>query len=177
MPKNIEEFMDCFEVTENGSLVFNGRRYVFTTGLLVALSLFAIPKERYGNSFRPFLRRALVSYGRKRALREEEYGVKGALERYLAENYLTGFGRTELVEFSDSRVVVRVYGSLYGEEAGRYIRDRGMKPEPVCVMGYVVEGILNYFAEKEGKPLFLSREVKCKAMGDEYCEFLLERGA
>ncbi|MEM1884939.1 MAG: V4R domain-containing protein, partial [Candidatus Jordarchaeales archaeon] len=102
-------------------------------------------------------------------------GAREALEKYLADNTSTGFGRGELVEFNEQRVVFRVYGSLYGEEAGNYFKMKGMETEPLCTQGFVAEGILNYFAEKEGKPLFSSQEVKCRAVGDEYCEFVLER--
>jgi len=173
---SVRKFVERLRVTVDGSLVFDARRYVFTPSLLVTVALFAVPMERFGGSVKPFFRRALVNYGRRRAVKDEGLGARGAFEKYLAENSSTGFGRCELAEFGDSRVVFRVYGSLYGEEVGNYFRSRGMKPEPVCTQGFVAEGILNYFAEKEGKPAFSSQEVKCKAMGDDYCEFVLERG-
>ncbi|MEM4445986.1 MAG: V4R domain-containing protein [Candidatus Jordarchaeales archaeon] len=171
----VREFMKRLKVTVDGSLVADSKRFVFTPGLLVSVAIFAVPVERFGGSVKPLFRRAFIKYGTRRAMKDEGLGARGALEKYLADNTSTGFGRGELVEFNEQRVVFRVYGSLYGEEAGNYFKMKGMETEPLCTQGFVAEGILNYFAEKEGKPLFSSQEVKCRAVGDEYCEFVLER--
>ena len=37
------------------------------------------------------------------------------------------------------------------------------------------EGDLDYFAESRGEKLFISREEKCVAKGDRYCEFVLTK--
>ncbi|MEM2046628.1 MAG: V4R domain-containing protein [Candidatus Jordarchaeales archaeon] len=177
LPKDIRSFIDGIEITEDGALIFKGRRFVFAPGVLFSVSLMGALVERFSRVLGPVGRRALVNYGRRLAKELESLGAKGVLEYYLSLEHLMGFGRNELVEFSESRVVYRVYGSLYGEETGAYFKMKGIEPTATCNSGYIVEGILNYFAEKEGKPLFTSEEVKCKAKGDEYCEFVVGRAA
>ncbi|MEM1658025.1 MAG: V4R domain-containing protein [Candidatus Jordarchaeales archaeon] len=175
LSKDIKSFIDGIEIDESGALSFKGRRFVFVPGVLFSISLMGALVERYSKMLEPVRRRALVNYGRKLAEKMEALGAKGVLEYYLSLEYLMGFGRNELIEFGESQVVFRVYSSLYGEETGAYFKMRGVQPSATCSSGYVAEGILNYFAEKDGKPLFTSEEVKCKAKGDEYCEFVLKR--
>ncbi len=175
LPKDIRSFIDGIEITDDGALMFKGRRFVFAPGVLFSVSLMGALVERYSGILSPVGRRALVNYGKKLAKEMESLGARGVVEYYLSLEHLMGFGRNELVEFSESQVVYRIYGSLYGEETGAYFRMKGMEPTAVCNSGYIVEGILNYFAEKEGKSPFTSEEVKCKAKGDEYCEFVVKR--
>ncbi len=175
LPRDIKRFIDGIEITEDGALMFKGHRFVFVPGVLLSISLMGALIERFSGMLNPVARRALVNYGRKLAEEMENLGARSVLDHYLSLEHLMGFGKNELVEFSDSQVVYRIHGSLYGEETGAYFKMKGIEPTAVCASRYIVEGILNYFAEKEGKPLFTSDEVKCKAKGDKYCEFVLKR--
>lgn len=81
----------------------------------------------------------------------------------------------EIEEFSDSRVSFKIYHSLLGEDVKAYASWKGLRLQPSCnLIGYVVEGILDYFAREEGE-VFTAREERCVAGGDCLCKFTIEK--
>nr|MDO8079170.1 V4R domain-containing protein [Candidatus Freyarchaeota archaeon] len=173
--KVVKEFLSSLRITEDGSLLYGDERMVFTNSVLMSIAFVAAPYERFGDTMTAIYRRSIEKYGRKTAEENEHLGAKNALEHLLKFFAALGWGRPEITEFSESRVSFKVYSSLYGEEAGNYLRFKGKEPPASCPFGYAVEGVLNYFAEKERKPSFISQEVKCGAKGDEFCEFIVFR--
>ncbi|MHA1606490.1 MAG: hypothetical protein ACTSWP_02945 [Candidatus Freyarchaeota archaeon] len=176
IPDKVKEFFNSLEIKEDGSLIYDDERLVFTPTVLLSVALMAVPLEKFGGVIQTVYRRGFARYGRALAESREKLGAKGVVEYFLNLLSIMGSGRAELVDFSESRVSFRMYSSLYGEDVGNYLKAKGLEPRPVCPYGYVVEGILNYFAEKEGKPsTFTSEETKCIANGDEFCEFIIKQ--
>ncbi|MGQ9721817.1 MAG: V4R domain-containing protein [Candidatus Jordarchaeum sp.] len=171
--QEIKEFLRSLKITENGSLLYRGERVVFTPSVLMSIAFTAAPYEKFGDTMRAVYRSSIVKYGREIAKENEHLGIRGVFE-YLLKFFSTlGWGRSEITEFSGLKIIFRVYSSLYGKEVGSYLKLKGLEPQPSCPFGYAAEGVLNYFAEKEGKPLYVSQEVKCAAKGDEFCEFII----
>ncbi|MEM2959240.1 MAG: V4R domain-containing protein [Candidatus Jordarchaeaceae archaeon] len=173
--QDIKEFISSLKISEDGSLLYGGERMVFTTSVLMSIAFTAAPYDKFGDTMRTVYRRGISKYGREMAKENEHLGARGAFENMLKFFGKLGWGRPEIIEFSDVKIVFRVYSSLYGKEVGDYLKLRGIQPMATCPFGYAAEGVLNYFAEKEGKPPVLSEEVKCTAKGDAFCEFIVIR--
>ncbi len=73
------------------------------------------------------------------------------------------------IKEDNGKYVVRVYDSF---EAESYIRNQGISNKPVC---HFLRGVLVGVIEEITKDICKGTELKCKAKGDDYCEFLIER--
>lgn len=173
--QEIKEFISSLKISEDGSLLCEEDRVVFTTSVLMSIAFTAAPYDKFGDTMRIVYRRGISKYAREIAKENEHLGAREIFENMLKFFGKLGWGRSEIIEFSDTKIVFRVYSSLYGKDVGDYLRLRGRPPMATCPYGYVAEGVLNYFAEKEGKPPVLSEEVKCTAKGDAFCEFIVIR--
>jgi predicted hydrocarbon binding protein len=173
--EEIKEFLNSLKISQDGSLLYGNERVVFTPSVLMSIAFTAAPYNKFGDTMRTVYRRGISKYAREIAKENENLGARGVLEYLLKFFGKLGWGRPEIIEFSDSRIIFRVYSSLYGKEVGNYLKLMGTQPMATCPYGYAAEGVLNYFAEKEGKPLYISEEVKCAAKGDDFCEFIVIR--
>ncbi|MEM2156715.1 MAG: hypothetical protein QXQ05_09170 [Candidatus Jordarchaeales archaeon] len=179
-PGNPEEairgFLRLLEVREDGSVGIGRDRTLLAPGILFSIAYWMLPLEKFGDVIYAIYRRANNEYGRYLSEQGENYGAERVLKFFLASASSMGWGNMEITEFSDSKAKFLIHQPLYGEESGAYRKLKGLEPQPVCTtMGYIVEGILNYFAEKEGKPSFTSKEEKCVARGDKFCEFTIQQ--
>ncbi len=57
-------------------------------------------------------------------------------------------------------------------EADSYLKNEGVGEEPVC---HFMRGVLTGIVEETEGASYEGKEVKCKAQGYEYCEFLIEK--
>ncbi|HID66309.1 MAG TPA: hypothetical protein EYP32_05715 [Aquificaceae bacterium] len=73
-----------------------------------------------------------------------------------------GFGKIELVESSPEKFVVRMYSSATSMHA--------KKGKAVC---HLERGMLVGIAESILGKRYVAKEVKCRAKGDDYCEFII----
>ncbi len=174
----VKRFIESLRITEDGSLVSDGKRFSFTVPAFLVSSLKLIPEERVGRAVvEPIYRKCYSDYGAELAQENKELSLKETVELLLNSFTCYGWGRGELLHCDEEKLEVsfRVYASVYGEEYANYFKGKGGAPYPVCPYGYAVEGILNVFAERKGeKKTFSSQEVKCVAKGDEYCEFIVK---
>ena len=97
--------------------------------------------------------------------RMNERGVSGLEE--LASDAVKlleelGFGKVELVESSSEKFVVRMYDSATSVHA--------QKGKAVC---HLERGMLAGIAEEIMGKHYIAKEVKCRAKGDPYCEFII----
>jgi len=173
--EEIWEFINRLEAGSDGVVKIGRERILFVEGGMYSLAQTLLPTELFGGVVYGAYIKAHVDYGRSLAKQGEKYGVEGVLDFFLSSASSMGWGKLEMVKFEDPEVVFRTYQSIYAETAGHYIRKKGLTRRPVCTYGWIVEGILNYFAKVEGKPPFICREKKCIAKGDEHCEFVLSR--
>ncbi|HIP85658.1 MAG TPA: hypothetical protein EYH17_03315 [Pyrodictium sp.] len=73
-----------------------------------------------------------------------------------------GFGKVELVESNPQKFVVRMYSSATSMYA--------KKGKTVC---HLERGMLVGIAENIMGKRYVAKEVKCRAKGDAYCEFVI----
>lgn len=73
-----------------------------------------------------------------------------------------GFGKVELVESRPEKFIVRMYSSATSVHA--------RKGKAVC---HLERGMLAGIAEDIMGKHYVAREVKCRAKGDPYCEFII----
>ncbi|MBS7247988.1 MAG: hypothetical protein QXN15_09195 [Candidatus Jordarchaeales archaeon] len=175
MNEKIWKLIDMLEVRGDGEICIGRERILLVEGGMYSLAQMLLPVELFGGVVYGAYMRSHLDYGRFLAKQGRKYGLERVLDFFLSSASSMGWGKLELVEFEESRVVLGTYQSIYAETAKDYIAKTGLKRRPVCTYGWVVEGILNYFAEVEGKPPFVSKEEKCVAKGDNYCEFVLSR--
>lgn len=134
------------------------------------LSLFAKEiHERYGSggeAFLYFMGRTRGEISGKRFASEKI--TKEFLEEDLRSFQAAGWGIVELVEadLDEKLIRVRIY-DLYESVA---FAGRSDRPRCHFVRGYL-EGLFSEFLGVELE----SKEVKCVAMGDPYCEFIFKR--
>jgi len=125
-------------------------------------------KERYGTGGCAFL--YIVGY-RLGELSGEKYGTERVSKEFVMEDVLAfqafGWGVPEVVELNllKPRVRLRFYNLF--ESVGT----KGRSDEPFChfFRGYLA-GLFSKFFGRE----VTVREIKCVAMGDAYCEFIIE---
>ncbi len=172
--ESIRGFLNLLEVKEDGSVGIGRERLLLAPGILFSIAYSMLPIEKFGDMIYAVYRRAHNEYGRYLSLQGEKYGAEGVLKFFLASASSMGWGKMD-AWLDGSRIKFLIHQSLYGEEGGAYRKLRGLRPQPACIsIGYIVEGILNYFAEQEGKPPLAAREEKCTAKGDEHCELTLQ---
>ena len=172
--ESIKRFLDRLEAREDGSVGIGGERLFLGPSILFSIAYYMLPIERFGDMIYAVYRRAHNEYGRYLSWQGEKYGAEGVLNFFLASASSMGWGKMD-AWVEDSEFKFLIHQSLHGEDVGAYRKLRGLEPQPACInIGYIVEGILNYFAEQEGKPPFSVREEKCVAKGDEHCEFTLQ---
>ncbi|MDY6930601.1 MAG: 4-vinyl reductase [Halobacteriota archaeon] len=102
-------------------------------------------------------------YGEENIKSEEQFPK--ILDELLS---IAGYGRCEVVkvDFNDVHVVIRLKGLLTSSG----INDSDV---PVChAERGAMTGIVESITDKQLK----GQEIKCQAMGDEYCEFVITEG-
>ncbi len=98
----------------------------------------------------------------------DKYGVN-TWNLISAVGYYFGWGLGRIVERNDEGAYrIRVYDSF---EADSFIQRNGGAKKPVC---HFIRGVLSGLVESVEGREYTVKEVKCAAMGDEYCEFLFE---
>ena len=85
-----------------------------------------------------------------------------------AVGYYFGWGTGKVVERKDGVYKIHMYDSF---EADSFIKRNGGAKKPVC---HFLRGVINGLIESIEKREYKSKETKCAAMGDEYCEFIFE---
>ncbi|MEM3511408.1 MAG: hypothetical protein QXW47_09740 [Candidatus Jordarchaeales archaeon] len=171
----IGHFLNALDVKERGVLKVGRDCVFFVPSLLHSIAYWMLPLEKFGDFIHNIYRRAINEYGRTLAKEGERYGSMGVTEFFLNSTSAMGWGGMEIEEFSDSKVSFKIYHSLLGEDVKAYSSWKGLRLQPSChLIGYVVEGILNYFAEQEGDR-FTAKEEKCVAAGDPLCKFVIEK--
>ncbi|MEM4949561.1 MAG: hypothetical protein QW392_10110 [Candidatus Jordarchaeales archaeon] len=170
----IGHFVNSLKV-EEGSLRVGRETVFFVPSFLHSIAYWMLPLEKFGNFIYTVYRKAVNEYGRTLAKESEKYGCIGVTEFFLNSTSAMGWGGIEVEEFSDSRVSFKIYHSLLGEDVKAYASWKGLNLQPSCnLIGYVVEGILNYFARQKGE-VFTAREDRCIAAGDPLCKFTIEK--
>ena len=85
-----------------------------------------------------------------------------------AVGYYFGWGIGRVVEREEGVYKIHMYDSF---EADSFIKRNGGAKKPVC---HFLRGVISGLIESIEKREYRSKEVKCAAMGDEYCEFVFE---
>lgn len=172
----IKGFLSLLDVKEDGTVGIGGDRTLLTPSMLFSIAYWMLPLEKFGDMIYAVYRRANNEYGKYLSRQGEKYGAENVLNFFLNSASSMGWGYMKTTKVDGQEVKIVMHQPLYGEECGAYIKLKGLNPQPSCApMGYIVEGVLNYFAEKEGEPPFTAREEKCVAKGDKFCEFILEK--
>ncbi len=175
--ETISLFLRILEARNDGSIgIMEGDSVLMAPSLLFSLAYWIIPLEKFGEAINTAYKKACNGYGEYLAKQGGKYGAEAILRFFFSSASSMGWGGMEVTEFTESNIKFRIYQSLYGEDGGAYIKLKGLEPRPVCApVGYIAEGVINYFAEKEeGSPLTV-KEEKCIAKGDKYCEFTIEK--
>lgn len=173
--EDIWRFLSRLEVKGDSSVGIGRERMLLVEGGMYSIAQMLVPVELFGGVVYAAYMKAHVDYGRLLAKQGEKYGVEKVVDFFLSSASSMGWGKAEVTKFEEREVVFRVYQSVHADVARSYIARRRLAKRPICTYGWIVEGILNHFAEAEGKPPFTSREEKCVAKGDDYCEFVLQR--
>ncbi|MEM4447358.1 MAG: V4R domain-containing protein [Candidatus Jordarchaeales archaeon] len=174
---DIWKFLNKLEMRSDGTVGIGRERILMVEGGMYSIAQMLVPVELFGGVVYAAYMKAHVGYGRLLAKQGEKHGVEKVVNFFLSSTSSMGWGKSELIKFEESEVVFRVYQSIYAEVARSYIARRRLAKRPICTYGWIVEGILNHFAETKGEPPFTSREEKCVAKGDDYCEFVLQRSS
>jgi predicted hydrocarbon binding protein len=151
---------------EKGALLYRGVRYLLIRPeTIVAFQKYV--EERMGVEAKDAMFTGGFEGGRlstERYMKEFNFGPEEILKFMCSMGTALGWGKMEWNR-DGNKIVIRVYNSPFAESYGK--SDRG-----VC---HLIEGV---FAGV-GEVLFgkaRSREIKCRAMGDEFCEIVVEAG-
>ena len=111
-------------------------------------------------SAKPLYRLALKIYREEKLKSEKTFG--NALEDLMS---IAGYGKAKAVkvDLNKPEVIIRMCGILTPSEIVE-------SDVPVC---HIERGILTGFIECVTQKSCIGQEVKCQAMGDEYCEFVI----
>ncbi len=148
-----------------GALLYKGVRYLLIRPeTIVAFQKYV--EERMGEKARDAMFAGGFEGGKlstERYMKEFNLGPNEILDFMCSMGTALGWGRMEW-EMDDGRIVVRVHNSPFAESFGK-------SSHGVC---HLIEGV---FAGV-GQVIFGragSKETKCKAMGDEFCEIIVEK--
>jgi predicted hydrocarbon binding protein len=149
---------------ENGALLYRGVRYLLIRPETIIGFQKAV-EDMSGESAKEAMFKGGFEGGRLSTVRymeEFNLGPEEIMEFMCSMGGALGWGRMEW-EYDDTRIVVRVYNSPFAEKYG--ISDHG-----VC---HLIEGVFAGVGE-----VFFgsasSKEIKCVAMGDDFCEIVVE---
>ncbi len=103
---------------------------------------------------------------------QNRFGYTGlkALKMQLDQGEMVGGGKTELVkaDFEKPEFIVKVY-STFAEE---YVNTFGQQKHPVCDI--ILGAFTGLFQEQTGNKNLVCVETQCRAMGKQYCTFVIK---
>ena len=156
--------------SENLQIELYGNRYVLLSTRYFPYELKKDMEELFGGVGDFVLYRGGKRIG-KRLVREYANSVNDDISMYdvlAAVGWYFGWAIGDSFKKGDNYRTI-LYDSF---EADSYIENEGKGDKPVC---HFMRGVLTGIVEEIEKSKYEGKEVKCKAQGYEYCEFLIER--
>lgn len=157
--------------SENLKIEFYGKRYVLLSTRYFPYELKKDMEELFGGVGDFVLYRGGKRIG-KRLVREYANSIKDKdLSMYdvlSAVGWYFGWATGEAFKDGENYRMV-LYDSF---EADSYIENEGKGDKPVC---HFMRGVLTGIVEEAEGAKYEGEEVKCRAQGYEYCEFLIEK--
>lgn len=181
---DLKHLLNSLDVDDDGRITFEGERYVFIPKRLLVNALFVEALRVLGASLKaliwPFSGLAGELLARHLI---DRVGVppEDVLKGYAKFNNPRGWGITEVVEIDldEPRAVVRMRNSAFAKGVKEAVGDvKEEFPFYDCPWGSNFTGALKVALEKTGRPVpeLFYEEVKCEALGDEYCEWHIKKG-